>query len=229
MRASSTPISSPCKAEQLPPPLMKFLKRRSRGRARSTPMFYRRNASAVTEPTDQDPSSPEVTCTGQVKASRSAEPNAKKPGRASTNRHPCWFLKKALLCGKSSLTFSCCRKRSSFCKWGLFLRFGCFKKDNTTKDSSGACRKQTSAKTENPSGGNDRRNSSSSVDESSFPPKSALILTRCKSVPHRSSSLRGRFWGLIKLKIRQNQGKCRSPAMKMRWKSQERAKKVVKN
>ncbi|KAL0336879.1 UNVERIFIED_CONTAM: hypothetical protein Scaly_1963000 [Sesamum calycinum] len=201
---------------------MTFLKSKSRGRSRSTPMF----ASAVTEPT-QDPSSPEVTCIGQVRTSSSAESNAKKPGGSSPNRRPCSLLKKALFCGQSSLRFHC-RKRSSLCKWGSFLRFDCFKKVDTAEDSFKVCSNQKSAKRENVVGGNDR-NSNSSADESSSPLRHASILTRCKSAPHGSMSLRGRFWGLIKLKMRQNQGNCKSPAMKMQWKSQERAKKVVKN
>ncbi|KAL0344618.1 UNVERIFIED_CONTAM: hypothetical protein Sradi_4293100 [Sesamum radiatum] len=129
MKASSKPISSPSTAEQFRQPLMTFLKIRSRGRSRSTAMF----ASAVTEPTE-DPSSPEVTCIGQVRASSSAEPNAKKPGGAPPNRRPCSLLKKALFCGQSSLRFRC-RKRSRLCKWGSFLRFDCFKKADTAEDS----------------------------------------------------------------------------------------------
>ncbi|KAL0426392.1 UNVERIFIED_CONTAM: hypothetical protein Slati_2814000 [Sesamum latifolium] len=222
MKASSKPISSPSTAEQFRQPLITFLKSKSRGRSRSTPMF----GSAVMEPT-QDPSSPEVNCIGQVRASNSADPNAKKPGGASPDRRPCSLLKKALFCGQSSLRFRC-RKRSRLCKWGSFLRFDCFKKVDTAEDSFRVCSNQTSAKTENVGCGNDR-NSCSSVEEYCSPLKNASILTRCKSAPHRSLSLRGRFWGLIKLKMRQNQGNCKSPAMKMQWKSQERAKRVVRN
>ncbi|KAL2229410.1 uncharacterized protein LOC105161486 [Sesamum indicum] len=222
MKASSKPISSPSTAEQFLPPLITFLKSRNRGRSRPTPMF----ASTVTEPI-QDPSSPEVTCIGQVRASSSAEPNVEKPGGASPSRRRCWLLKKVLFCGQSPLRFRC-RKRSSLCKWGSFLRFGCFKKVDTAEDSFRVCSNQTSAKTQNVGGGSDR-NSRSRVDESSSPLKIVSILTRCKSTPHRSLSLRGRFWGLVKLKMRKNPENCKSPAVKMQWKSRERAKKVVKN
>ncbi|KAL0333348.1 UNVERIFIED_CONTAM: hypothetical protein Sangu_1491000 [Sesamum angustifolium] len=94
MKASSKRIPSPSAAEQFPRPLMTFLKSKSRGRSRSTPMF----ASAVTEPT-QDPSSPEVTCIGQVRTSSSAESNAKKPGGSSRIAVPAVCSRKPFFVG----------------------------------------------------------------------------------------------------------------------------------
>ncbi|KAI3447611.1 hypothetical protein Pfo_004276 [Paulownia fortunei] len=227
MKALSKPISSPSRAEKFPPPLMRFLRSsvgsRSRGRSRSSPMFYmrsKRNAAGVIE-TTQEPSSPKVTCIGQVRASRSAKSKAKKAGGASVNRHPCWLLKTTLFSGKFSSIFHSQKRafRRIFCKWGLFLKSDYCKKVDATEDSFRVYSNQKSEKTENLVGGNDR-NSSSSISESEFysrkcenlgaraqeskreilddsspPPKNALILPRCRSAPYRSSSLGGRFWG----------------------------------
>lgn len=222
MKALSKPISSPSRAENFPPPLMRFLKSnngsRSRGRSRSSPIFYirsKRNSAEVIE-TTQEPSSPKVTCIGQVRASRSAKSKARKSGGGAVNRRRRWLVKKALFCGKISSRFhsqkGAFRIRRIFCKWVLFLRSGYCKKVDTAEDSFRVHSNQKS-------GGHDRNSSCSSVSESEFyskkhenleiraqeskrdfldvsssPPKNALILTRCGSAPYRSSSLGGRFW-----------------------------------
>ena len=46
------------------------------------------------------------------------------------------------------------------------------------------------------------------VSSCTSPPKNALILTRCRSAPYRSSSLVSRFWGsLLKYKEKTEQEK----------------------
>ncbi|KAL2481443.1 protamine P1 family protein [Abeliophyllum distichum] len=95
MKALSKPISSPSRGEKFPPPLMmRFLRSnvgsRSRGRLRSSPMFYLRTKKNVIE-TTQEPSSPKVTCIGQVRVRRSSKSKTKttpKKGRATTRKPP---------------------------------------------------------------------------------------------------------------------------------------------
>ncbi|KAL0375107.1 UNVERIFIED_CONTAM: hypothetical protein Sradi_3426400 [Sesamum radiatum] len=100
-----------------------------------------------------------------------------------------------------------------FCRWGLCLRWWwCCKKVDGTEDSfRGYCNE----KSEKSGGGNDSESGCSNnkyenvgvgaaqeskrdcveMESSSSPPKNALLLTRCRSAPYRSSSLGGRFWG----------------------------------
>uniref|UniRef100_A0A803PB61 Uncharacterized protein n=1 Tax=Cannabis sativa TaxID=3483 RepID=A0A803PB61_CANSA len=80
MKLSTKPISSPGRTEKFPPPLMRFLRTnvgsKSRGRSRASPMFVRKkNPSSAIE--TQEPSSPKVTCMGQVRVRRSSK--QKKP------------------------------------------------------------------------------------------------------------------------------------------------------
>ncbi|CBI32702.3 unnamed protein product, partial [Vitis vinifera] len=118
MKLSSKTMSSPGRTEKFPPPLMRFLRSnvgsRSRGRSRSSPMFVRKKNTAIET---QEPSSPKVTCIGQVRVRRS------KQGRNEEEEARVFY----------SSSFS--------------------------------------------------------------PPKNALLLTRCRSAPYRSSSLASRFWG----------------------------------
>ncbi|KAI3474011.1 hypothetical protein Pfo_028799 [Paulownia fortunei] len=228
MKALSKPLSSPGRADKFPPPLMRFLRSnvgsRSRGRSRSSPMFYLRSkkrAPGVIE-TAQEPSSPKVTCIGQVRVRRSAKSKGKRNGGAAVKRRRrCWWLKRTLFCGKISSRFRSRKRpfRRIFCKWGLFFRSGCCKEVDATEDSFRVNSYPKSEKNENPVAGN-HRNSSSNDSESDYsnkyenlgagsqeskreilesssssPPKNALILTRCRSAPYRSSSLGGRFWG----------------------------------
>lgn len=109
------------------------------------------------------------------------------------------------------------RFRSFFGKWGLFFRFGyCKKVDDVAEDSAFSDQNDESKKAEKGRNGSFCNNftdntprscSFASVEEDecrrrasvdscsiSSPPKNALLLTRCRSAPYRSSSLRGRFW-----------------------------------
>ncbi|KZV35090.1 hypothetical protein F511_04395 [Dorcoceras hygrometricum] len=144
----------------------------------------------------QEPSSPKVTCIGQVRVRRSAVSKAEKPVMAAASRHTCWWVKKALF-GEKNLTISCCRKRSFrrvFCKWGFFFRSGYCKKVDATEDSS--FRAYSDQKSENYEyfGAGVQEFKRDFLESPSSPPKNALILTRCRSAPYRSSSLAGRFW-----------------------------------
>ncbi|KAH6825692.1 hypothetical protein C2S53_002316 [Perilla frutescens var. hirtella] len=220
MKALSKPLSSPSRAEKFPPPLMRFLRSnvgsRSRGRSRSSPMFYLRSRKTAIE-TTQEPSSPKVTCIGQVRVRRSAKSKAVKRRR----RRRCWWLKKPLLCGKISPRFL--RKNplgGMLCKCGWFFRWGYCKKVDTTDSfkvysnsksgrksenldaavNSGNCSERDYMnKYENLGAGSQQNKRGflepSSSSSSSSPPKNALMLTRCRSAPYRSSSLGGRFWG----------------------------------
>ncbi|CAN0926839.1 hypothetical protein LINGRAHAP2_LOCUS35552 [Linum grandiflorum] len=95
IKISSKPISSPGRAEKYyPPPLMRFLRSnvasKSRGRSRSSPMFVRKkNTSAAAAIEAPEPSSPKVTCMGQVRVRRSAHKNKKKKKRRTSDCNRC--------------------------------------------------------------------------------------------------------------------------------------------
>ncbi|KAL2514391.1 protamine P1 family protein [Forsythia ovata] len=197
--------------------MMRFLRSksnvgsRSRGRLRSSPMFYLRTKKNVIE-TTQEPSSPKVTCIGQVRVRRSSKSKTKttpKKGRATTGNSPCWWLKKPFYWHRIS---SRVHKpgtgvfRRLFRKWGLFFCTGYCKKADTREDSLRVDLNQETQKNQINVGSS--RNSMESENlgsriqenkgdfvESSSPPKNALQLTRCRSAPYRASSLAGRFWG----------------------------------
>ncbi|KAG6427406.1 hypothetical protein SASPL_111650 [Salvia splendens] len=167
----SKPLSSPRRAEKFPPPLMRFLRSnvgsrsRSRSRSRSSPIFNlrgRRSAPAAIE----EPSSPKVTCIGQVRIRRSKATRAVKKRRR-------W---KSLCFGNNPLGGLLC-KCSSIFGWGYS--------------------KKVDSKIENLSNGHyeSPAENKRGFMETYSPPKNALMLTRCRSAPYRSSSLGGRFWG----------------------------------
>ncbi|KAG6437361.1 hypothetical protein SASPL_102276 [Salvia splendens] len=167
MRGIAKPLSSPSRAEKFPPPLMWLMRSnvgsRSRSRARSSPMFYLRGRRSAVE-TSQEPSSPKVTCIGQVHARRSSKA-AKKRRR--------WWL--------------CFRKNpldGMLCKCGSIFGWNYNKKADSF-------RAFPDCKTENLG---DRRERDYTVEkERKQPPKNALMLTRCRSAPYRSSSLGAQF------------------------------------
>lgn len=226
MKPLSKPLSSPSRSDKFPPPLMRFLRSsaasRSRGRSRSSPMFYlrgRRSAPGVVE-TAQEPSSPKVTCIGQVRVRRSSKAKARRT--AAVKRRRCW-LRKTLCFGKTSPKFLLLRGKNPFggvfCKCGSIFRWGYCKKVDSTdsvrvfSNSRGAKTAKLDSRSNGvcSSNGSDRdctnkrenRGARSleierglvETSSSSSPPKNALMLTRCRSAPYRSSSLGGRFWG----------------------------------
>ncbi|XP_022767389.1 uncharacterized protein LOC111311863 [Durio zibethinus] len=203
MKLSSKSISSPGRAEKYPPPLMRFLRSnvgsRSRGRSRTSPMFVRRKNTAIET---QEPSSPKVTCMGQVRVKRSKQ-SGSKPGRsgALSRRHSrCKWMRNALFCHHLSEKV----KAKPFCrpawkKWGWFFHMGsCSRKPKTREDSSRFGNKIEDCVKENEEEESEENEKDSKIFVSSScssPPKNALILTRCRSAPYRSSSLACRFWG----------------------------------
>ncbi|KAJ6755971.1 CHLOROPLAST PROTEIN HCF243-RELATED [Salix purpurea] len=88
MKLSTKPLSSPGRTEKYyPPPLMRFLRSnvgcRSRRRTRSSPMFVRKKSTTIET---QEPSSPKVTCMGQVRVRR----RRKRKLKSFTHSWPKW-------------------------------------------------------------------------------------------------------------------------------------------
>ncbi|RVW39730.1 hypothetical protein CK203_074606 [Vitis vinifera] len=99
MKLSSKTMSSPGRTEKFPPPLMRFLRSnvgsRSRGRSRSSPMFVRKKNTAIET---QEPSSPKVTCIGQVRVRRSKQGSGKATKARKKTRGWCRWIRNALCC-----------------------------------------------------------------------------------------------------------------------------------
>ncbi|XVF07947.1 hypothetical protein REPUB_Repub06bG0183100 [Reevesia pubescens] len=208
MKLLSKPISSPGRTEKYPPPLMRVLRSnvgsRSRGRSRSSPMFVRKKNIAIET---QEPTSPKVTCMGQVRVKRSKQTGSAKPGRPGAptcRRNRCKWIRNALFCNhfpgkvKAKPFF-----RPSWKKWGTFFHMESCRKSKTGEDSSKFRNIIEGSVEENEEDEEEEEESEENEKEakifvSSFcssPPKNALILTRCRSAPYRSSSLACRFWG----------------------------------
>ncbi|KAJ4970372.1 hypothetical protein NE237_003471 [Protea cynaroides] len=202
MRLSSKPISSPGRADTFPPPLTRFLRismgSQSRGRSRSSPMFIRKkNAAAAVE--TQEPSSPKVTCIGQVRVRRSKQTGAKanRTSTAAANGRLRW-IRKALLCNSSVGNPKPRSSRPIWRRWFLFPQMGYRRKGDFATDSA-----LGESKREETDEYSDRRYEDEEEEEeeeakvfvSSSPPKNALLLMRSRSEPYRASSLANRFWG----------------------------------
>ncbi|OMO72545.1 hypothetical protein CCACVL1_17723 [Corchorus capsularis] len=203
MKISGKPISSPGRTEKYPPPLMRFLRSnvgsRSRGRSRSSPMFVRKKNTAIET---QEPSSPKVTCMGQVRVKRSKQAGKKpgRPGAPTKRRSRCKWIRNALFCHHfpGKLKAKPCF-RPSWKKWGAFFQMGSCRKSKIREESS-----KFGSKTEDSVVENEEEEESEENEEEAkifvsssckSPPKNALLLTRCRSAPYRSSSLACRFWG----------------------------------
>ncbi|KAL4340674.1 hypothetical protein GQ457_08G019550 [Hibiscus cannabinus] len=173
MKLPSKPISSPCRPDKYPPQLMRFLRSksasRSRGRSRSSPMFVKRKNAAIET---QEPSSPKVTCMGQV---RVKQPASKSPTRRSK------WITGALFCHNFTGKVKVKPLVTPQEKWGRFF-FGSCTKPNAREDLSKI------------QGNQEEANKIFSSSSCPSPPKNALILTRSRSAPYRSSSLAYRFW-----------------------------------
>ncbi|CAL5207204.1 unnamed protein product [Lathyrus oleraceus] len=193
MKLSTTkPISSPARIDKFPPPLMRFLRtnagNRSRGRSKSSnSMFQILRKKNTTSLETKEPSSPKVTCMGQVRVKRSSKQPTKKgisgdgpPTKCRCRfwwapHTECWFRRK----GKASKVST----------------------KNVPKSKESEREEQQHEEEENRvvkvkvkvkafvSHANDCSSSFCST-----PPRNALLLTRCKSAPYRSSSLASRFW-----------------------------------
>lgn len=206
MKLSTKPISSPGRTEKFPPPLMRFMRSnvgsRSRGKSRSSPMFVRKKNTAIET---QEPSSPKVTCMGQVRVRRSskqaATAGAGRPRRGETPTRCGWkWLQNALFCrhvARRTKPKSC---GPSWRKWVLFFQVGFRRKSKTREDSSQVEQKfgngsELSEQEDEEDEDEEIQAAKVFVSRSSSPPKNALLLTRCRSAPYRSSSLAYRFWG----------------------------------
>ncbi|KAI3706642.1 hypothetical protein L6452_24521 [Arctium lappa] len=194
MKKSTRPISSPGRTEKFPPPLMRFLrsnvgsKSSSRGRrSRASPMFIKKR-NTVIEIT-QEPSSPKVTCIGQVRVRRSKKNTTTT---RTTAGHP-----SNRLCG-------CLRKlKPKSCggvlrKWVSFFRCGYCKNSRDLHGSPPVTTPRSGSR--NASGENGEEDEHVTVEGdnrgliSKTPPRNAFLLTRCRSAPYRSSSLASKFW-----------------------------------
>lgn len=206
----SKAMSSPSRgaaAENYPPPLiMRFLRSnvgsKSRGaRSRSSPMFVVRKKNAATTIETQEPSSPKVTCIGQVRVGRSKNFTPSKPGQlkqsqSSQGTCTCFPATKCSLCTPRKLDLR---------RWASSFWFGCCKKvdviDNSSNLESNGRSHFNDGETE--VNGNEDQEARIGKKEdneevlrgTTSPPKNALLLTRCRSAPFRSSSLAVQFWG----------------------------------
>ncbi|CAH8321928.1 unnamed protein product [Eruca vesicaria subsp. sativa] len=204
MMISRRTVSSPGRVEKYRPPFMGFLRSksnagsisrnrsrsRSKGRSRASPLFVRRNKSvaAVT----QEPSSPKVTCMGQVRVKRS-KPKIHLRSRVNPTKRRCEWIRNASFCnGLTGKT-----KSSSFWpKWRLF-KFPCSHRESKSdkeKDSpiNQLDRPATESAVETIEMNEENFKSSKLV--ASTPPINAFLLTRSRSAPFSSSSLAFRFW-----------------------------------
>ncbi|BFG36018.1 hypothetical protein CerSpe_222920 [Prunus speciosa] len=206
MKLSAKPISSPGRTDKFPPPLMRFLRTnvgsRSRGRLRSSPMFVRKKNTAIET---QEPSSPKVTCMGQVRVRRSSKQGGSKPLRARRTGAPtlrrCKWIQNALPCRH----FPGKIKPKSFGpvwrKWVPFFQVGFCRKGKIKEDppkiesNFGDGIEVSDGEDEEEDQEYERKAKAFVSSSSSSPPKNALLLTRCRSAPYRSSSLASRFWG----------------------------------
>ncbi|KAI4300247.1 hypothetical protein L6164_033644 [Bauhinia variegata] len=213
MKLSAKPISSPGRTEKFPPPLMRFLRSnvgsRSRGRSRSSPMFVRKKSSAIET---QEPTSPKVTCMGQVRVRRSSKQATAKRGRPARDPTPtrcrCRWIRNTLFCHRLTVRIKPSPCQPVWPKWGFF-RMSSFRRkaskvreDSTRSESNfqqsfndESEHKDEELEDEDEQRANANADTCAFACNSSTPPKNALLLTRCRSAPYRSSSLASRFWG----------------------------------
>ncbi|XP_028776004.1 uncharacterized protein LOC114732810 [Neltuma alba] len=220
MKSSSKPISSPGRPDKFPPPLMRFLRTnvasRSRGRSRSSPMFVRKRTTAIDS---QEPSSPKVTCMGQVRVRRSSKHHhaAAKRNRNNGDTSPtrcsrrCWWFRDGLCCCRLAAKIrpsSChchCPSKPLWPNCSFLFSFRS-KRTKVRQDSAISqlnLRERYNEETQHgdyeleEEGFQERAdaNANEDVPVPTTPPKNALLLTRCRSAPYRSSSLASRFWG----------------------------------
>lgn len=213
MKGSTKPVSSPSRTQQkFPPPLMRFLRSnvgsKSRGRSRSSSLFMRRKNTAAGVEITQEPSSPKVTCIGQVRVRRSANSAAAGVRRSESRRKttippssdqlPCWWGRKTLFCHGFSKKLCKPRPLPSLLRHcARFFGFGSCRGVDTAGSPARVDTEESSGSEKNgvKIGAFVQEDTSTSLGSSSSPPKNALLLTRCRSAPYRSSSLACRFWG----------------------------------
>ncbi|KAK9072771.1 hypothetical protein SSX86_009206 [Deinandra increscens subsp. villosa] len=197
------PVSSPGRSDKYPPPLMRFLrtnvgsKSRRRSRSRATPLFFRKKNTLLE--TTHEPSSPKVTCIGQVVVRRSHKnktKNNKTTAAAATgstshrrrNHHRiCRCLRKL----KPTSFFTV------WSKWVSFFRCGC-------RENSGDLHVSPPASIEDQEK-QEKQEKEQEKEESvtvrergtinhgliSLSPKNRILLTRCRSATYTTSSSLG--------------------------------------
>ncbi|KAL5155348.1 hypothetical protein HKD37_19G054464 [Glycine soja] len=190
MKLSAKPISSPGRTDKFPPPLMRFLRSnagsRSR-RSRSSPMFVRKKNTTF-ETHTQEPSSPKVTCMGQVRVKRASKQPTTQPDLAPTR---CRRRRRRCCCFWIRRPNNPCLCNPLWPNWPFFRR----KPTKLKQDSQSEPNFYAHEESELPF--QERVNVDKDSDfasNSSTPPRNALLLTRCRSAPYRSSSLASRFW-----------------------------------
>ncbi|XP_026423996.1 uncharacterized protein LOC113320283 [Papaver somniferum] len=189
------PITSPGRTEKFPPPLMRFLRsnggskstrRTSSSSTRSSPLFIRKKNSATVETTTQEPTSPKVTCMGQVRAKKRSRSKDSSP-----NKWFCWSWnwkskKKSLFFCNSSCSSP---SKSVFRSWFL-----CCSSQDKVDETVLEVRRN-----EEPIDKQEEVEDEDEVEESKgfvsttaagshSPPKNALFLMRCRSDPCKNSS-----------------------------------------
>ncbi|XP_058099841.1 uncharacterized protein LOC131244215, partial [Magnolia sinica] len=222
MKLSSKSIisSSPNRIDKYPTaphshPLSRFSRsnggNRSRGRSRSSPMFSsllrRKNVSSIET---QEPSSPKVTCIGQVRVKRSntsSTPKSSSATTTTTSKNPthsiCRWLQTALFCSRFPRKTNKHPRRSSSPparrRRFTFLMMGYNRKHHHHKQALEEDRESKPghepAADESDSDSDSEEDEESKVFVSSIPPKNALLLMRCRSEPRRASALADRVWG----------------------------------
>ncbi|PWA49896.1 hypothetical protein CTI12_AA477160 [Artemisia annua] len=157
MKIATKPISSPGRTDELPPQLIMFPRSKSsRGssKSRSNPMFVRKINK---NETIQEPSSPKVTCIGQVRANkRSSNIKQTTATRTTTNVRRCKWLPRNI-----SLFRCGCRKPKIL------------KESKQVDDTYGKCGLEDVTRNDN------------DVSISKSPPRNAFLLTRSSSLANK--------------------------------------------
>ncbi|CAH9091635.1 unnamed protein product [Cuscuta europaea] len=203
---SRPPASSPGRTDNFPPPLMRFLRSnagsRSRGRSRSSPLFVRKKNSSAAIETTEEPSSPKVTCIGQVRVRKPSVPaGISRPmsnRETGTSKQPCCWpvhrippksLKPDSICSvlRKRVGFGCCKTGDivdspspveSNLKIPRREEIGRNVEGDGSVSGSGAV------------GGGER---ASGIQLLLLFEENDTLLTRCRSAPYKSTSLASRF------------------------------------
>ncbi|CAA7389458.1 unnamed protein product [Spirodela intermedia] len=200
--------SSPARMEKLPaPPLARLLRgvsgSRSRGRsssssvARSSPLFMAKavSAQAVDLRDQKEPSSPKVTCIGQVRISKRT--SSSKCGSSSRSKQGDFVCnpfsgRMKTMFGLGPAPSSAARRRRparGWCRWFLLPHPGCYRRREETQQE--LLQQQQLLKEGGPGVGPaeaEHEGEKGEVFASATPPKNALLLMRCRSAPHRPSA-----------------------------------------
>lgn len=155
-------------------------------------VIRRKNAATIEA---QEPSSPKVTCIGQVRVRRSKNFTPSRPGRLKQSQGTC----PSFSVTKCSI---CTPRKTNLLRWASLFRFRCCKKvdvrDNSSKLESNERSHVNNGETEvtaKEAQIEEKEDNEEVLKGTETPPKNALLLTRCRSAPFRSSSLAVQFWG----------------------------------